>query len=399
MQQGRRRFLERSAGIVAGGSLVGLAGCNSISGFTGGGGAEHQHRVSYGETVQGQIDESDPTGERGYHEEIYFEGEAGDVVTISMESEPGDTYLILEDPSGMEVNSNDDADFELNSQISNHMLRSSGQYTIVATSYRTEATFPYRVSLQKVGERADSSDAGDAGGGEGSSPTLISYGDSVTGQLTTGDSTGYRGYYDAYDFDASAGDLVRIEMWSETGDTYLMLQGPNGRIVTEDDDGGSGLNSTIDNYELSSSGRYRIIATSYSDDATFQYQLGLEEVDPDEPAGGDVSPTPISYGETVQGELTTGDPTGFRGYYDLYSFGGSPGDVVTIRMQSEPGDSYLILLDPNGERVAENDDGSDTAFLDAEISDHELESAGTYRIVATSFSESDTFPYQLTLTQ
>lgn len=150
MQEERRRFLERAGGIAAGGSLFALAGCSSLEGFLGGGSGG---QLSYGGSVSGELTESDETGHRGYYDEIPFQGSSGDVVTIRMESEPGDPYLILHNPDGQQVAANDDITFgvNLNSEISQYTLQSSGTYTIIATSYRQSGTFPYTVSLQKVG--------------------------------------------------------------------------------------------------------------------------------------------------------------------------------------------------------------------------------------------------------
>lgn len=273
MQEERRRFLERAGGIVAGGSLIGLAGCSSLEGFIGGGSGG---QLSYGGSVSGELSQSDPQGHRGYYDEITFQASSGDIVTINMESQSGDTFLMLENPDGQRVASNDDITFgeNLNSRIGQYPLQSSGEYTIIATSYLESGTFPYTVSLEKVGETSVTGGGNGGGGGSG-----LSYGQTVQGQLTTGDptSTSYRGYYDVYEFQGSTGDVVTITMQSEAGDTYLMLENPNGVVVTENDDGGTTgfLNSRIDGYELGSSGTYRIIATSYTDSDTFAYQLSL----------------------------------------------------------------------------------------------------------------------------
>jgi hypothetical protein len=53
------------------------------------------------------------------------------------------------------------------------------------------------------------------------------------------------------------------------------LEDPTGSIVAEDDDGGNELDSTISEYELEQSGEYTIVATSFNDGGTFQYELTL----------------------------------------------------------------------------------------------------------------------------
>jgi len=59
----------------------------------------------------------------------------------------GDTYLILLDPDGQPVAQNDDYN-GLNSKIERYRLQSSGEYTIIATSYNTTAQFTYSLRLR-----------------------------------------------------------------------------------------------------------------------------------------------------------------------------------------------------------------------------------------------------------
>ncbi|HEX3761838.1 MAG TPA: PPC domain-containing protein [Kofleriaceae bacterium] len=89
-----------------------------------------------------------------------------------------------------------------------------------------------------------------------------------------------------YDFDARAGAAVSITMTSSGGcglDTYLYLYGPKnangsyGLIVGQADDsgvGGCGTNSQI-NFTLPTAGNYLIVATSYAQAGTGDYQLQL----------------------------------------------------------------------------------------------------------------------------
>lgn len=68
---------------------------------------------------------------------------------------------------------------------------------------------------------------------------------------------------DAYAFDGAAGDTMTIELQSEEFDTILMLRGPDGEILTSNDDFGGTLNSTIV-IELPVDGTYSAIASSFS---------------------------------------------------------------------------------------------------------------------------------------
>lgn len=67
-------------------------------------------------------------------DEYTFEGTAGQAVAIQLESADFDTLLILQDPSGSELESNDDYGGTLNSTII-VTLPESGQYTVIASSF------------------------------------------------------------------------------------------------------------------------------------------------------------------------------------------------------------------------------------------------------------------------
>ncbi|GAB4364545.1 MAG: hypothetical protein Kow00121_00290 [Elainellaceae cyanobacterium] len=70
-------------------------------------------------------------------------------------------------------------------------------------------------------------------------------------------------------------------------------------------------------------------------------------------------------------------------YIDTYSFEGQAGQRVVITMTSQQLDSYLLLLDPNGNSIAQDDDSAGN--LDAQI-DVVLPVSGTYTIYANSYN-------------
>ena len=66
------------------------------------------------------------------------------------------------------------------------------------------------------------------------------------------------------------------------------------------------------------------------------------------------------------------------------------GQRVTIRMASDEFDTFLILLNPNGQVVAEDDDSG--AALNSEISSFAPTVSGAYTIEATAFSSGESEP-------
>ena len=340
--------------------------------------------IDYGETVSSRIDREDPQSReyRGHYEPVTFDGSAGDVVTVDMVSS-GDTYLFLEGPDGSQIASDDDGGNDFNSRLE-IPLPEDGEYTIVATSYSPEETFLYELSLDRTGQRENVS----------RDVRSIAYGESVASYLGPSDPSAeeYRGNHEPITFEGESGDLVGIEMAS-SGDTYLMLEGPDGSLVAENDDGGDGLNSELE-VPLPTDGEYTIYATSFNPDESFFYDLSLTRRGSVENATMDLRS--IEYGESSQSRVDPTDPrhSVYRGYYEPVTFEGSSGDELSIGMTSE-GDTYLLLVAPNGTIIADDDDGGSN--LNAHIESVELPADGQYTIVATSYAPSETLGYQLTV--
>lgn len=93
-------------------------------------------------------------------------------------------------------------------------------------------------------------------------------------------------------------------------------------------------------------------------------------------------------GDVVDGVFEGG------GTAHLYRFNASAGDVVSIGMVQSPDgalDPFLVLLGPNGELIASDDDSGTEPFLSSLISDVELPADGSYFIMATSYIYIDNF--------
>jgi len=121
--------------------------------------------------------------------------------------------------------------------------------------------------------------------------------------------------------------------------------------------------------------------------------------------GPDCSVTPISVGQTINGQLTSGDcespirnTSGLRA--DRYTFTASEGQQFAIALQSSAFNAFLTLVGPNG-AVLLNDDNSGggqnsripggNAMLTAGVS-------GTYTIEVSSFNPGQSGTYSVSLT-
>ena len=117
--------------------------------------------------------------------------------------------------------------------------------------------------------------------------------------------------------------------------------------------------------------------------------------------GGPCAPTPISIGQTINGNLATSDcPLGDGTFYDAYSFAGTAGQRVAVFMSSTQFDTFLILNRPDGSTFTTNDDGGGgtNSRIPPGSGFITLPTTGTYTIWANAFDPTDTTgAYSLTL--
>jgi len=204
------------------------------------------------------------------------------------------------------------------------------------------------------------------------------YGNMVEGEITESSTS------IPYTFEGNAGDVVTISMTADEDsslDTYLELLGPDGMLVSENDDGGEGLNSLIVGQPLPEDGVYTIQATRWGGTGTFV--LTIESVE--------LNQISIANNQTVTSEINDVTPAEF------YAFDGSAGDQISVSMTSTNDfsglDTLLILRDAEGNEIAENDDGGEGVNSLLEFT---LPEDGTYVIVATRWGGEG--EYELTLT-
>ena len=114
--------------------------------------------------------------------------------------------------------------------------------------------------------------------------------------------------------------------------------------------------------------------------------------------------TPIAFGQTISGALTTTDcrfPVGSQWFSDAYSFNGTAGQQIAIAMSSSTFDTWIDLVGPSGSIiVSDNNGGGGTnSRIPANTGFFTLPSSGTYVIQATSFSTNVTGSYIVTLSR
>lgn len=102
----------------------------------------------------------------------------------------------------------------------------------------------------------------------------------LTGQLDSQSTRSDQGsYFNTHSFEGIAGQSVVIEMDGTQFDSVLVLQDPSGQKIAENDDSQGGTNSRVV-ITLPTTGRYTLVARSYSAGGTGNYTLSLQAASP-----------------------------------------------------------------------------------------------------------------------
>lgn len=238
--------------------------------------------------------------------------------------------------------------------------------------------------LERLGGRGAPSSGGAP---EAPSALPLRIGQRVSGALASSDRRLPSGeHYDVYELavNAPAGAVV-VEMESPSLDTFLRVEGPNGRHWENDDHGGT-LSSRVD-FPLEAAGIYRIVATSYRPSVTGPYELSVQ-------AGREELSIPSGPEQSFPGELTSGDRTLTTGeYFDEHRFTWAPGARIQLEARSSDFDSYLIVHPPSGPQ-RDNDDLVPGQSLNAGM-DIQVTEPGEWRVLVTSYQPQRTGSYTL----
>ncbi len=226
----------------------------------------------------------------------------------------------------------------------------------------------------------------------------IAVGDTIDGALADTDRKTEDGdVFDAYAFQAAAGNRVKIAMTAIDGATEdgldpLLRVGrmtADGFVELAMNDDEDGLNAGLV-FTVAEAGMYVIHAEAL-EGGTGAYRLSLE-------TGPELAISQkIALGDTVRGELDDDDGTGASGQRaDLYRLTAEAGTRIAVEMRSTAFDTYLSVFgDPDGQQtlVSEDDDGMGEG-TDSRI-EIVLDQTGDYLIEARGLSGDETGAYTL----
>lgn len=255
------------------------------------------------------------------------------------------------------------------------------------------------------------------GGGQRAERVTLN-GAPIQGRLddTSGVLPADNSYFNAYTFEGRAGQQVVIEMSSTEFDAYLILLAPDGRDLAQDDDSGGGSNARLQ-ASLPVDGIYTVLANTYQSGETGNYNLRLatgavpspispptsrmrpRSPRPQQPQQQSANPRLIdpSAPMLLQEQGTLGPESSVMpsdgSLYQEHRFQGNVGQSVTISLESDDFDTYLIVLDVNGRPIAENNNIAPNNTNSAVTIT--LPQSGTYRIIANAFDRTGRGTYRL----
>lgn len=184
---------------------------------------------------------------------------------------------------------------------------------------------------------------------------------------------------DVFRFAGGSGETIRLQISSLT-------QGARACFRLFDPDGapfdfGACANGSRD-YLLSQTGTHTIIIAEDNANATVEYALALERIDPPSPAA-----VPLEYNQVLNDEING------IGDVDLFFFSGEANDTVSVRISnlSEGARGCLRLYAPDGEPI-------DLGLCANSSRVYSLDQTGRYAIVVTEDDGNATVEYALGLT-
>ncbi|HEX6252145.1 MAG TPA: hypothetical protein VFZ56_12010 [Gemmatimonadaceae bacterium] len=191
---------------------------------------------------------------------------AGQSVEITLSSLDFDTFLGVASATGAPVAANDDAPAVTTTNSRIRILPAAGLHTITATSFGPGMSGAYTLRVEAAAESAEDCDL-----------TFIERGVTTQQTLSDTDCLLEPPYFDDQFFIyLSAGSQLRVRQSSQEFDAYLLLLGPGGGVVAENDDATDATTDAQIVHTAAISGFYLISASSALEGETGAYSLAVD---------------------------------------------------------------------------------------------------------------------------
>ncbi len=350
--------------------------------------------LELGADVAGSLDEGDATHISGGAMDRWAVAlDGGQSVVVVASSDAFDTVVEIDGPGGF-ATANDDAPGQGTNSRASFVAPESGTYYLTVRPYDSTTGGTYALSAYREDVALQAEPTATSGA------TAIAYGESLTGELDGGDATRATGQsVESFTFTGHAGERVVIDLSSADFDTYLFLQGPDGRGTENDDVAVDNFNSRID-YVLPTSGAWNIIASSYEIEEAGAFNLSLQRGGlitalTEEPTGVPAETgADLRVGDVIAGTLDGSEPSFTSGeFYDVYTVQAPAGTALTIDLESDDFDTYVLV---------ESDIGYSDANDDAEPGNYNsrigVAADGTLmKVFVTSYGAGQTGSYRISI--
>ena len=231
----------------------------------------------------------------------------------------------------------------------------------------------------------------------------IAAGQSISGELSSNDAQRRSGKYeDVYILEGRRGARIDLRLNSDAFDAYLVVTGPEGFNLSNDDDPGGAAGALHSRLvmELPSDGRYRVAVTTFRAGETGAYRLSAAVPPADAELTRAEPAEPIRLGAEFEGSLVEGDAVRGGGeFVDRYRFTARRGQRVRIEMSSTAMDTHLTLSRPDGTQDVNDDTQVDGRTSTDSRIDTVLAEDGEYVISASSYRGGETGAYRLSLAE
>ncbi len=286
-----------------------------------------------------------------------FTGTTGDRLFLRTAASVVDPQLRLYRPDGTLLCSGQNFGGTLD--LSSCVVDVSGTYTLLVTENGGEETGNYNLHLQRTN-------------GPGNA-TLIDFGDILPGTLATGAEA------DAFTFTGTTGDRLFLRMAASVVDPQLRLYRPDGTLLCS----GQNFGGTLDlsSCVVDTSGTYTLLVTENGGEETGNYNFHLQRTN----SPGNA--TPINFGDILAGTLATGAEA------DAFTFAGTTGDRLFLRMAASVVDPQLRLYRPDGTLLCSSQNFGGTLDLSSCV----VDVSGTYTLLVTENGGEETGNYNLHL--
>ncbi len=212
-------------------------------------------RLDVGQEFEGMLTTAAPNAEGRYYHDFTLEAEEDRLLSVSLTSDLFDPYLEIYTPSGREL-SDDDSGGEGNAFLE-FEASESGVYRVRVTTFGPGGLGTYSVSYEESEPRA-----------------LVAEFEGEIGPEAPVDEAGRP--VSQHQYSARDGESAVIEARSAEFDPILTVVDPQGGIVAQNDDYGTGWNSRVE-IDFPQTGVYTIVVSAYWDDQSGSYRVVIQE--------------------------------------------------------------------------------------------------------------------------